>query len=188
MSFPLLPSLFLLLMGGFWLFALWRVVASGNGISQACFVAGYFPLAIVIRLGRPSDLMAPIWAPFLYAYTWSGIAALFWAASQLRPTRRGLAVADTPPRMAAFYLALLVLHIDVALAAALSYDRALALYLMVPPAMAMLAMLLYLGFCRLTVRPERTMVNWGSLALLMLFPLAWFKLCEFAVPVVLRYS
>jgi len=176
------------MVGGFWLFALWRVVASGHGVAQACFVAGYLPLAIVVRLGHPPDPMAPIWAPFLYPYTWGGIAALFWAASQLRASRHGIVVDGTPPRMAAFYLALLALHAGAVLAAPLHSGHVLTLYLMVPPAMVVLALLLYLSISLLFRRAGRTVMSWGALAVLALLPAGWVKLCELAVPALLRYA
>jgi hypothetical protein len=179
-----LSTLLLAMVGGFWLFALWRVIASGNGVAQSCFFAGYWPLAIVVRLGRPFDSMAPIWAPFLYPYTWCGIAALFWAASQLRATRRGVDIAGAPLRLAALFLALLTMHAGVALAAPWHDSHILSLYLMVPPAMVLLALLLYLCYFLLIVRPGRTTVAWGPIALLLLLPLGWLKLCERAIPAI----
>lgn len=184
-----LSTLFLAMVAGFWLFAMWRVVASNHGVSQACFVAGYFPLAIVVRLGRTFDAMAPIWAPFLYPYVWVGLAAVFWAASQLKPTRHGLLISDTPRCMAALYLAALLLHIGVLLAIPLSQGRILSLYLMVPPAMVLLAFLLYFALCWLMHRQTEVCIGWLPLVLLtLLAPLGWFKLCELTVPTLLNYG
>ncbi|WP_215782456.1 hypothetical protein [Paludibacterium sp. B53371] len=189
MSLLSLSTLFLVMVAGFWLFAMWRVVASDHGVAQACFVAGYFPLAIVVRLGRTFDAMAPVWAPFLYPYAWVGLAAVFWAASQIRLTRHGLLIRETPRRMGALYLAALLLHLGVLLAMPLSQGRILSLYLMVPPAMVLLTMLLYFPLCWLMGRQAEGRIGWLPLVLLtLLVPLGWFKLCALTVPALLNYG
>lgn len=183
-----LSLLLLTIVGGFWLLALWRVIASASGVAQACFVAGYFVLAIVARLALPAEPLTPIWAPFLYPYAWSGIAALFWASSQLKVTRKGLEFPESVPRLSVFFLAQLALHLGIALTAWPTHGLSLQMYLMLPPAAVLLSLALYLAFSLCAIGTTDSQVGWLPFILLtLLLPLCAVELCTHLVPLLLRY-
>lgn len=183
----LVTLLLLLLTIGLWLFSVWRTLAPRDGLALACLIAGNLVLAIGVRIGHPLAQMSPLWAPFLYPYSASGIAAVFWACSQLHISRSGL-VASSNPKLSAFFLAQLVLHAGIIIAIPFSHGRSLGLYLMVPPAMVLFSLVLYWAICWQFSRQQHARISWLSLAMIGLaLPYAWLKLCEFAVPTFMLY-
>lgn len=188
MIFSPLSLFFLLLLAGYWLHGLWRVIASGSGSAQCGFVAAYLVVAIVLRLGLPSLSLIPVWAPFLYPYAWCGVMALFWSAAEMRVSRRGIRFEGEAPRLSAFLLAQLALHVGVIATAHLTAGRSVVIYLTMPPLMACLGLLLYPVFLFISRRRLDGSVGWSSLILFSVAaPLAGIAIAERLVPVLLRH-
>lgn len=189
MSATTLVSLFcLLLLAAYWLHALWRVLASGNGSMQASFVAAYLIIAVGARHALPKTLLIPVWSPFLYGYAWCAAGGALWLISQAHVSRRGIALDASSPRLSAFLLAQLVLTLGVGATTHLTQGRSAMLYFALPPLMAVLGMLLYPVFVFLAKRRRDCTVGWSPLILFgVATPLAGVALAERLVPLLLRH-
>lgn len=183
-----LSIFFMLLLAGYWLHALWRVLASNSGSVLCGFIAAYFVIAVVVRHGLPDTALVPIWAPFLYPYAWCGVAAVFWAITEMHVSRRGIRFDGDVPRLSAFLLAQLALHCGFAATAHLTHGRSAVIYLTLPPLVVLLGLALYAAFYFISQRRRDGSVGWSPLILLsVLTPLAGIGIAERLVPVLLRY-
>lgn len=169
-----------------WLHGLWRLVASRDGNAQACYVAGFFAIAITTRVMLPLEPLTPLWLPFFYSYATAAAAALLWCCSALRVDRRGLSFPGRDPDLAGYFAALLCLHIGIAVVVPFVGRQLLALYVMLPPLMTALVYLLYRFYAALLRHNGR--LGWLALATgCLATPLLALGLARIGVPVILRY-
>jgi hypothetical protein len=188
MNLSLLSVFFMLLLAAYWLHALWRVLASDSGSAQAGFIAAYFALAAMVRYALPASPLIPVWAPFLYPYAWCAIAALFWCATEMRVSCRGVRFNGESPRLSAFLLAQLALFLGVLATMQYTDGRSVLLYLTLPPLMACLGVLLYLLFFYVASHRRDSSVGWSVLLVFsVLTPLAGVAVAERLLPLVLRH-
>lgn len=169
------------------LHALWTVVASGRGTVAACFVAGYLGVALLFRSALPSLVMVPVWLPLLYPYAWLGLAALLWSLPTLRVSRHGLAFPGEPSRVAACFLAVLLLHVGVLLFSPVLYGRPLAAYMLLPPFVAPCCYLLYRAVLSHFRRNGSPRLGWlPLLGLTVLGPVLLAMSAQYLVPISLK--
>ncbi|WP_028535649.1 hypothetical protein [Paludibacterium yongneupense] len=169
-----------------WLHGLWRLMASRDGNAQACYVAGFFMVAVTVRAVLPHEALTPVWLPFFYSYAVSGAAAMLWSISALRADRHGVRFVGTEPELAGYFAAVLCLHVGIAATTALGRGKALALYIMLPPLMTALVYLLYRVYAALLRRNGH--LGWLALAVgTLAMPLAAIELARVMVPAILRY-
>ncbi|CUA84798.1 hypothetical protein Ga0061063_2194 [Gulbenkiania indica] len=175
--------------GLYWLHALWRLIASGDGIAQGAFVAAFFLLAVVFKTSLPEQPMVPIWLPFIYPYSWAGATALLWVLARVRVDRRGLSFPGASPLLSAYLLSQLAMHVGFAALGQWLAWRPLAAYALLPPLMALVGYASYRLMLTLRAREDTARFGWWLFATVAIAsPLIAGGLGQWLVPVALRYG
>jgi hypothetical protein len=176
------------LLGLYSLYALWRVIASGNGCAQTGFAAAYLLVALAARNFLPEEILTPIWIPLIYPYAWCALTGVFWSVAHMQVSRRGVRFDGQAPRLSAFLLAQMALHLGILASAHLTRGRSLILYGTLPPVMVCLGMALYAIFLFIARRRSDGTVGWSPLIVFsILTPLIGILFSERVIPWLLRH-
>ncbi|KMN33110.1 MULTISPECIES: hypothetical protein [Chromobacterium] len=170
----------------FYLHILWRLIASRDGIAQACFAASFFILALAFRKDVFLTALSPVLLPFCYAYAWLGIAAVLWSASSLRVSRLGLAFPERQPQLAALMASQLSLHLGIVAFSRVLDWRPLLSYLMAPPLIVVVSYLGYRTLLYVMRHQPEARLPWPVFAgMTLISPLLVMWLADWLAPIVL---
>ncbi|UTH73234.1 hypothetical protein [Chromobacterium sp. IIBBL 290-4] len=173
----------------FFLHACWRLISSRNGSAIACSLAAYLALAVLLDCHEEPVSVAPLLLPFVYGYAWLGIAAVMWAAANMKVERRALSFPGQDPRLAALFASQLALHIGVLAFSPWLAWRPLAAYIMAPPLLAAASYAAYRVMLMVMRRRETCGAPWPAWATLCVtLPLALVWLEHWLAPWLLDFT
>jgi|GEM_PF-3553198 len=173
----------------YYLHILWRQISARSPVATTAFVAAYFILASLLRLNDPSQLLRPVWLPFIYGYAWLALSAAIWMPVTARCSRCGVEFPGESRQIAALLSSQLVLNAGILLSSPLLDWRPMAAYIMLPPVMVVFSYGLYRLFAwRMQKKPGHVLSWRFLLTMLLLSPLACMAVGTWLAPLLLGWT